>query len=87
MTMLVHFFLLEALLLENLFCSLGVVFTSGFSVVVPSVSSPRCCLFSLFFSCVCILDIVEHLVIAEARCNWYLRDINIFSLLKIEKIE
>jgi hypothetical protein len=85
MTMLVHFFLLEALLLENLFCSLGVVFTSGFSVVVPSVSSPRCCLFSLFFSCVCILDIVEYLVVAEARCNWYLHDINIVFLLKIGK--
>jgi hypothetical protein len=33
-----------------------------------------------FFLVMCIFDFCGHLVDAEARCNWYLRDINIFSL-------
>jgi hypothetical protein len=37
--------------------------------------------FSLFFA-VCISDIFGHLVGAEAGCNWYFHDINIFPLLE-----
>jgi hypothetical protein len=38
-------------------------------------------LFILFFA-VCIPDVFGYLVGAEAGCNWYLRDINIFPLSK-----
>jgi hypothetical protein len=80
---------LEALLLENLFCSLGVVFGDGWSVVVAaSVSSPRRGLsflflpFFIFLLAVCSLVVVRRLVGAEAGCNWHLRDFNIFPLLE-----
>jgi hypothetical protein len=41
-------------------------------------------IFSLFyfFLAVCIRDVFRYLVGAEAGCNWYLHDINIFSLSK-----
>jgi hypothetical protein len=70
MTMLVHFFFLEALLLENFFCSMGVVF-GGQSVVIANFSSPRWgCWFSFslfFFSWLCVMSF-GHLAGADA---WY----------------
>jgi len=36
----------------------------------------------LLFLVVCILDVFKHPVGAEAGCNWYLLDINIFPFSK-----
>jgi len=46
-------------------------------------------LFSLFFFVFgrVILDIFKHHVGAEAGCNWYLLDINIFPFKKIQKLK
>jgi hypothetical protein len=39
--------------------------------------------FFIFFLVVCMHDVFGHHVGTDARCNWYLRDINIFHLLEI----
>ena len=35
----------------------------------------------IFWLCASVISL-GHFVVAEAECNWYLRDINIFPLLK-----
>ena len=78
---------LKSLLLENLFRSLGVataVFVSYWFELLLALASV---MFSFFFLAlvVCILYVSTsfwHLVVAEAKCNWYLLDINIFFLSK-----
>jgi hypothetical protein len=32
------------------------------------------------------IKLLRHCVVVEAECNWYLLDINIYSLLKNEKL-
>jgi hypothetical protein len=39
-------------------------------------------IFILFFWLCASVMLLEHYVIAEAECNWYILDINIFSLSK-----
>ena len=40
-------------------------------------------IFSLFlFLAVYIHNVLTHCIVAEAGCNWYLHDINIFPLTK-----
>ena len=50
--------------------------------ITPTGSLFYFSLFFIFFLVVCILDVFRYLVGAEAGCNWYLRDINIFRLSK-----
>jgi hypothetical protein len=72
--------------LEILVCNLGVVFGGCYSADIAGGLSlwlfVSFSFFKFYFLDVCTLDIFKQVVAANARCNWYIRHINIYPFIK-----